>query len=173
MSTYDKYYKEDSQYFGKPNKELMDFFTEQDKKNTVVDLGAGQGRNALPLYKMGYDVTAVDISKEGLKQINDIQPKIKTCLADIYTFDISSFDYILLDSMLHFYKKEYEKETDFVMNILSSMKPNSILVNCMIYSKHKVLLDIIRKDSSMEIISQLKFMYNTSWKYHLTVAKKI
>lgn len=173
MATYDKYYKEDKNYFGNPNKELLDFFNALKNKGTVVDLGAGQGRNAISLHKMGYDVTAVDISIEGLNQINKSNPAIKTILADIYTFDISNYDFILLDSMLHFYKKEFEKETKLVIDIISSMKENAVLVNCMVYSKHKELLKILNNYDNIDIITKCKFMYNTSWEYHMIAAKKI
>lgn len=172
MATYDKYYKENEQYFGTPNKELIDFFASQEIKGSVVDLGAGQGRNALPLHDIGYAVTAVDISQQGLNQIKAVNPNIKTINADIYTFDISSYDFILMDSMLHFYKKELEKEIKLVNDIFKSMKPNAVIVNCMIYSKHITLINTLKNYSNFNILTQCKFMYNDSWKYHMIAAKK-
>ncbi len=85
-------------------------------------LGAGQGRDAVPLSHMGYDVTAVDISQVGLEQIAEIDDSIKTINADVYTFDIGSYDVVLLDSMLHFYSRDLVKETNWVKQILENMK---------------------------------------------------
>jgi len=134
MSTYDKYYKEES-YFGKPYDELLDFFASQDK-GSLVDLGAGQGRNSIFLANQGYDITAIDISKVGIQQIMDEIPEINGLVADIHTFDISKFDYILTDSMYHFYKNDVDKESALVTRILREMKPKAIFVNCMVKSKN-------------------------------------
>jgi tellurite methyltransferase len=110
MVLYDKHYLEQD-YFGQPMKELMDFFESYPERGSLVDLGAGQGRDAVPLAKMGYDVTAVDVSSVGSKQIKERSALIKTVQADIYTFDVSGFDFALMDSMLHFYSRDKAKES--------------------------------------------------------------
>ncbi len=38
---------------------------------TVLDIACGRGRNALPMAELGYAVTALDASSQGLKQLND------------------------------------------------------------------------------------------------------
>ncbi len=45
---YDKYYK-DEKYFGEPYKGLVEFFKSYSPKGTVLDLGCGQGRDAVAL----------------------------------------------------------------------------------------------------------------------------
>ena len=40
------------------------------RKGTALELGAGQGRNAIWLAKNGYSVEAVDISSVGVDLIN-------------------------------------------------------------------------------------------------------
>ena len=47
MSVYDKYYLEPN-HFGRPYADLMDYFEGVAKKGKRVDLGAGQGRDAIP-----------------------------------------------------------------------------------------------------------------------------
>ncbi len=37
----------------------------------VLDIACGRGRNALPMAELGYAVTALDASSQGLKQLND------------------------------------------------------------------------------------------------------
>ncbi|MBT3319835.1 MAG: methyltransferase domain-containing protein [Clostridia bacterium] len=144
MAAYDKHYVK-KEYFGKPYAELIAFFEQYSKRGTLVDLGAGQGRDAAPLAKMGYDVTAVDVSQVGLKLIKASSPYIKTVQADVYTFDVSEFDIILMDSMLHFYSRDKAKESKLVSDILDKMKTGAVLVNFLMKSakSEKVLMNII------------------------------
>lgn len=153
MALYDKYYKE-SEYFGKPYPELLEFF-DGCKRGSVVDLGAGQGRNSLPLSKMGFDVTAVDISGVGLGQIKKLDSSIITHRQDIEGYDVSEFDYVLFDSMLHFYSRDLRKEKGIVEVMLCGMKRGAVFVNCMIkYEKAEKILKklIIESDSEFAVI---------------------
>lgn len=144
MATYDKHYlKQD--YFGMPYEHLLSFFKDYPERGLLCDLGAGQGRDSIPLYNMGYDVNAVDISKIGLEQIQRKCPQINTINKDIYSFDITKFDFVLLDSMVHFYKNDINKESKLIKRIINELKTGGVLVNCMIKSEkdEKILLDII------------------------------
>ena len=53
MATYDKYYKK-KDYFGSPCKGLIDLFEAYPTRGSLCDLGAGQGRDSIPLQRMGY-----------------------------------------------------------------------------------------------------------------------
>ena len=172
MATYDKYYNEDKQYFGKANEVLIKFFTSYKSRGSLADLGAGQGRNSIPLSALGYDVTAVDISKVGLNQITDLYPNIKTECTDIYKYDVGDYDFILLDSMLHFYKNDFTKESNLVKHLLSNMKIDSVFVNCMILSKHSHLVDIINGYDSLNVLSSQEFLYDNKMKYHFIAVCK-
>lgn len=131
MASYDKYYKKEN-YFGNSYEGVLNFFNTLDNKGTLCDLGAGQGRDSIPLSKMGFKVTAVDISKVGLNQIKakDKDNSIKCVIADIYTYPLGFFDFIFMNSILHFYKNDLEKEKSFVINICKEMKIGGIFANC-------------------------------------------
>ena len=60
MPTYDKHYQTPN-YFGEPYPELLSFFSKYKPKGHVLDLGCGQGRDAIAMARMGYKVTGVDI----------------------------------------------------------------------------------------------------------------
>ena len=110
---YDDYYQTPN-LFGEPYPELIDFFKSVPHKGKLLDLGCGQGRDALAIAQLGYEVTGVDNSEVGIKQLNEQAKKnglnITGLVADIYAFeDFGSYDFILLDSMLHFNKKDKEK----------------------------------------------------------------
>lgn len=57
---------------GKPSAELYDIVNRLPHGAKVLDLGCGEGRNALFLAQNGLDVTAVDISEAGIAKLHDI-----------------------------------------------------------------------------------------------------
>ncbi|MGB0863133.1 MAG: class I SAM-dependent methyltransferase, partial [Saprospiraceae bacterium] len=110
--SYDEYYQTEH-LFGEPYPELIDFFTKEIKSKKVLDLGCGQGRDAIALAKLGFDVTGIDISKVGIDQMNVIATSnnlsLKGFIADIFLFDdFEKYDIVLLNSMFHFSKNDKE-----------------------------------------------------------------
>lgn len=131
MSSYDEYYQE-PHYFGRPYPELTAFFESYEPKGHVLDLGCGQGRDALALGRLQYTVTGVDISEVGLVQLNQAAREeglaIKGIKGDLYTYPVGEqFDIVLLDSILHFYKNDMEKETALLLRIASELKAGGVL----------------------------------------------
>ena len=82
------------------------------KKGTVLDLGAGSGRDSIFLAKKGFEVTSVDISPEGLSLLKETiedegLKNIQTVEADVAEFKPSlEYDNILCIFVLHFLKKQ-------------------------------------------------------------------
>jgi len=70
-------------------------------------LAAGRGRNAVYLAEQGFDVTALDVSKEGLEQCQALAATrgvhLKTVIADLDDFDLGSGDYDLI-TMFYFHQ---------------------------------------------------------------------
>lgn len=130
--TYDKYYQTEN-LFGEPYPELIEFFAEYPRKSKVLDLGCGQGRDAIALARLDYSVTGIDNSKVGIDQMNQIGQNENLDLVgqvgDIYTFDrFSEFDVVLLDSMFHFAKVDKEKEIGLIKKIISDIRMGSLMV---------------------------------------------
>jgi SAM-dependent methyltransferase len=134
-NAYDKYYIEQD-YFGEPYPGLVEFFKKHEPKCTVLDLGCGQGRDALLLGRLGYEVVGVDSSSVGIEQLNQIALKeklsVKGVVGDMYSYPISDgYDMVLLDSIFHFYSRDKKREKDFLIRILAGLKPGGILCNFM------------------------------------------
>ena len=129
---YDLHYQQ-SDLFAEPLEELISFFQALVPRRTIWDLGAGQGRDALRLAQMGHRVFAFDISSVGLDQLRTkipphYQESVSCRQADIYRLPIEpSCEVILMDSMLHFYKRDYEKESTLVHRLSNELRPDGLL----------------------------------------------
>lgn len=86
---YNKYYLTEN-LFGEPYPELVEFYSKIKNKGKLLDLGCGQGRDSIPLAKLGFTVTGVDNSIAGIKQLNEIAEKeglsLKGVVEDIYSY---------------------------------------------------------------------------------------
>ena len=139
---YDKYYQTEN-LFGEPYPELMDIFSGYSERGRVLDLGCGQGRDAISLARIGFDVTGIDNSKVGIEQLKKIAKSENLSLtgivADLFEFNkFSEYDFVLLDSMFHFTKKDRKKETDLIKRILSEVKSECLIVICIQDTGNKV-----------------------------------
>jgi len=75
---YDEAYTKNPYMFGRDEEPtLRDFARYIDKRHPVLDVGVGQGRNALFLARRGYEVVAVDPSQVAIDLINDVRESEK------------------------------------------------------------------------------------------------
>lgn len=163
--TYDKYYQTEN-LFGKPYPELVGFMSDYPKKGKVLDLGCGQGRDAIALARLGYSVTGIDNSEVGIDQMNQIGQNEKLNLVgqvgDIYAFDrFNEFDVVLMDSMFHFAKKDKEKEIGLINKIVSEISNGSLVVVCIqdTGDKVQILNNAIDFDRKHKRLADKEFKY--------------
>ncbi len=162
---YDKYYQTEN-LFGQPYPELIRFYAEIEKKGRLLDLGCGQGRDAIALAKLGFEVTGIDHSKVGIQQLNTISEQgslpLIGLVEDIYNYqDFDQFDFILLNSMFHFNKKDKEKEVNFLNRLLQQVKTNALITICIQKKRQKtdVLNSIISTANNVKIIHETALIY--------------
>lgn len=109
---YDKLYGETPEALGAPTPVFVDFFHQLERENLrVLDIGCGQGRDALFIARQGHTVVGVDISKNGIRDLmaaagtGDLP--IEGVVADIATYKPDGmFDIILVDRTLHMLTKQ-------------------------------------------------------------------
>ncbi len=72
---------------------------------TLLDVGCGQGGDALYFAKKGLSVTAFDHSLESLKLLRDVHPEIRCIRQDIQkmTLPANSFDIVYARLSLHYF----------------------------------------------------------------------
>lgn len=162
---YDKHYHTEN-LFGDPYPELISLYSGFEKRGQLLDLGCGQGRDAIALAKIGYEVTGVDHSRVGIKQLGKVAENlnlpIKCILGDIYSFsDFDRYDYILLDSIFHFRKNEREAEINLVSDIISQVAVGARITVCIqdTGKKVKILRDVIATHKSVELYDSRSLIY--------------
>jgi tellurite methyltransferase len=126
MPRYDEQYQVEENLFGKPYPEFVSFVKTMGIKGNALDLGCGQGRDALMLAGEGFRVTGVDESRTGISQMlararaQDLN--VIGVVGDFYHFEFSQeYDVIVLDSILHF-GKDSARELDLLDRVFSHAK---------------------------------------------------
>ena len=187
-SEYDKYYQNEN-LFGEPYPELIKFYSGIPERGKLLDLGCGQGRDSIALAKLGFEVTGIDNSTVGIKQLNRIAESInlplKGMVEDIFNFtNFNEFDFILLDSMFHFGKRERTKETNFIKRVFEESSPNTLITICIQKTgkKIEILNAIISSTDHLKIIDKTELVYTfedeksnhkSETKYEMVTMKKV
>lgn len=104
---YEALYRKTKYALGAPTQAFIDFFNAYPKKPaTILDVGCGQGRDALFIARLGHHVTGVDSSPSGVAHLlADAQRedlKVDGYVADIRHFQSRrKFDVVIVDRTLH------------------------------------------------------------------------
>lgn len=96
------------------------------KKDSILDLGCGEGRDAIYLLNKGYNVLGVDYSNTVINKCNEItnnKYKDKFIAFDIFKDKLDTkFDFIYSVAVIHMFidKKDRNKYYSFIYNHLNS-----------------------------------------------------
>lgn len=104
---YDRLYAETPDALGPPTPAIARFFEALDRRGArVLDIGCGQGRDALFIARLGHSVVGVDLAPHGIRDMvasaeAEALP-IEGIVADIADHaPDGTFDVILIDRTLH------------------------------------------------------------------------
>ena len=104
---YEKLYAEQANALGDQTPQIATFLDRIAPAGArILDVGCGQGRDALPLARAGHVVTGVDLSPSGVAAMVEAAQaeglSITGHVADITTYDPDGpFDIVLIDRTLH------------------------------------------------------------------------
>lgn len=117
--------------FNKSASKLLQYAIRDRKPGLAVDLGMGEGRNAVFLAQQGWQVTGVDISPEAVKQAKakaaGAHVSINAITDDLDHFDPgrAKWDLIVL---LYMHAWFHESKHDVPELLASALKPGGLLV---------------------------------------------
>ncbi len=190
MNSYDDQYSIEDNLFGQPYVEFDAFVEEHGKRGgTALDLGCGQGRDALMLAKHGYAVTGVDSSEVGIEQMVErakaADLNVAGVVADIYAYQPDTkFDAIVLDSILHFGKAEKKNELALLDKLVGYLNADGyffIFVHKSASKEKELKLWLGRVKSEFEIAHEgyIDYTYQetatdfkSTFQYHMLVLRK-
>ncbi len=122
---YDPHYRRGERLFGPPLRPWLALLETLDRPIDVLDLGCGQGRNALPAARLGHPVVGVDLAAVGVAQmLADARAEGLTNVTGVVTDALAfrsrrKFDIILLDRVLHLLPSDRERR--FLLDRLATL----------------------------------------------------
>jgi len=110
QNVWEKEYKNVSNLWGLiPNNILLNYIDLLHEGGKVLDIGVGEGRNALFFAKSGFKVEGIDISETAINRCLELSKEyevhIDAKVEDITTFEIKKEEYslIILSNVLNFF----------------------------------------------------------------------
>jgi len=119
ITDYDRRYREQEQYWGneisKMALSILEIFPTENRQVKVLDIGCGEGSNAVFFAKNGFNVTAFDLSKKAIDKTNEAAHQadvlISTFIADINDYTPSDqFDIFFSSGTLQYLLPEKRKQ---------------------------------------------------------------
>ena len=103
---YEKIYREERHVLGEPTKEFVVFFEQLPSPMRILDVGCGQGRDALFIARLGHQIVGVDLSSSGITQLREDAEReeldIEGIVANIVEYEPDGlFNVVLFDRTLH------------------------------------------------------------------------
>ena len=170
-TNYEKWYEGDEYYWGL---EPGDFLFELIKlcpptENTkVLDIGCGEGKDAVFMAEKGYDVTAFDLTENGIRKTIALAHKrgvkVNAYVDDINTFETDEQYDIIFSTGTVQYIFDENKET-FFKKLEKITKPNGIVfINVFVEKSFLELPPDWDKEEKMWKSGEL-FTYFSDWKF--------
>jgi len=116
MTDHERVYVRCATACGEPFPEFVALFESLPVPSSVLDLGAGQGRDTLVAARLGHSVVAVDVSPTGIGQILEVAKRERLSIEGIVS-DLRSYvperqyGVVVLDRVVHMLKDVEDKRT--------------------------------------------------------------
>ncbi len=173
-SDYDKRYNMEDYYWGiTPNNLCYEIMKLRPpvKPLKILDIGCGEGKDAVFLARNGYIVTAFDLSETGIEKGKRLAEKCNTYV-DFFKADLTDFratemyDIVFSSGVLHFIKPEIREE--LISNLKEYTNKNGIHAINVFVEKPFVKVPPDKDSNRFRWNSGELFMYYHDWKLHKT-----
>lgn len=155
-SPYDAVYKKDEYYWGvQPSNmclEILKFIPPiPERQLKILDIGCGEGKDAVFFARCGYDVSAFDISEAGLDKLKRLADNanvhIKAFKADIVDYRLDEkFDILYSSGVLHYLKPAIRGE--IMENYKSHIYENGLAAFLVLINKPFIVPEPDKENSS-------------------------
>ncbi len=127
------------------------------KGSSILDVGAATGAYSIPLYKDGYDVTAFELVKHNLREIEIKEPNIK-CIQgnaiNLSKFKDNTFDAILLFGPMY-HLISYEEKLQALKEAKRVVKPNGLIFISYCMNEYAVITHAFKEKQILNIKNEL------------------
>ncbi|WP_019639324.1 methyltransferase domain-containing protein [Paenibacillus fonticola] len=132
ITIYEEEYRTQDYYWGtEPNKVCYQVLQimPPTKRLKLLDIGCGEGKDAVFFARNGYDVTAFDVSDAGIEKTKKLADQtgvhVNVFKADIVDYRLDAhFDVIFSSGVLHYIKPEFREE--IIENYKRFTHPNGL-----------------------------------------------
>jgi tellurite methyltransferase len=170
-TNYEKWYEGDDYYWGTEPGSFLDELIilcppSEDRK--VLDIGCGEGKDAVYMAEKGYDVSAFDLTENGIRKTIALAQtkgvKINAYVDDINTFDLSEqYDIIYSTGTVQYLFDENKEE--FFKKLEKITKPDGIVfINVFVEKSFLELPPDWDMEEKMWKSGEL-FTYFADWKF--------
>jgi len=147
-----------TQYNSKPNKLLMEAISSR-TPGKALDVGMGQGRNAIALAEKGWSVTGIDISEVGVSKAMQAASerglKITGIIEDVDKFDFGKEQWDLMAFIYAGGREDVEK-------VKAALRPGGIVVVEMFHpeaaAKRPIGAGVVNKDDWSKLYAGWKIL---------------
>ena len=171
-TNYEKWYEGEEYYWGL---EPAGFLAELIKlcppspSKRVLDIGCGEGKDAVYMAQSGYDVTAFDLAENGIKKTLKLADsrcvKVNAYVDDINTFETEEkFDIIYSSGTIQYLFEENKKAFFDKLNRITN-KNGIVFLNVFVDKPFLELPPDWDKEEKMWRSGEL-FTYLSDWKFH-------
>ena len=169
---YEKIYESEEYYWGTEGADFLDKLIALKPPRPgmkVLDIGCGEGKDAVYMAKKGYTVTAFDLTESGIAKTKrlaeDNRVRIKAYVDDINTFETDErFDIIYSSGTLQYLQKD--KIQPFFMKIMKMTNPHGLnYFNVFVEKPFIAPAPDWDKEESLWQTGEL-FSWYTDWKIH-------
>ena len=171
-TNYEKWYECDGYYWGTEPADFLDELISlcpHSKDKKVLDIGCGEGKDAVYMAQKGYDVTAFDLTENGIKKTirfaEEKGVKVNAYVDDINTFETDEqFDIIYSSGTIQYLFEENKKGFFDKLNRITK-KGGFVYLNVFVEKPFLELPPDWDMEEKMWKSGEL-FSYFPDWKFH-------
>ena len=128
---YDVHYRKGREQCGAPFPAIMEALHAIPTPARVLDLGCGQGRDALLAARLGHEVVGVDLSEVGISQMLEDADGLNVTgvVSDVLAYrSRKKFDAVVLDRVLHLLLDDDERREGLARAASLTRKGGAVLI---------------------------------------------